>query len=225
MAFRFPATTPAGDPNVPGVNHAHAASGSWLTIRGVEALNCLASPFTIPCACASMSPIEVVTAAFIAEFSGKPLASRHLGHYLSGGGVDFTEDVGAFIKGDSGVRSLLAGEMATAPRGHFKVNQFDYANQDFRFAFGAIDRLDYRVDKPAGVVHVWFVDRYEWHPVYPGIYTFKSGDAARITNCVHAALVELKSSGASDFWMVGYKAIPLTTVTAGGASGGGGSTR
>jgi hypothetical protein len=179
-------------------------------------------PHRITCACAALPPIGVVGAARAAQFSGKPLAERHLDHYLAGSGTDFVEDIPAFIAGDSGVRSLLAGEVAASSRGHFKVNQTDYSNQDFRFAFGAIDRLDYRVDSPAGVVHVWFVDRYEWHPVYAGVYTAKPGDAARITNCVHAALVELKSSGASDFWMVGYGAIPVASVTGGGSGGGSG---
>jgi hypothetical protein len=37
-------------------------------------------------------------------------------------------------------------------------------------------------------------------------------DAARETNCLHAALVELKSSGAADFWMKGEATVPLITV-------------
>ena len=32
----------------------------------------------------------------------------------------------------------------------------------------------------------------------------------RDTNCVHAALVELKSQGAADFWMIGEATFPLT---------------
>ena len=31
----------------------------------------------------------------------------------------------------------------------------------------------------------------------------------RETNCVHAALVELKSGGAADYWMKGEATIPL----------------
>jgi hypothetical protein len=65
-------------------------------------------------------------------------------------------------------------------------------------------------------MHVWFQDFYEWHPVYP-FYTFMAGDVVRETNCVHAALVELKSSGAADFWMKGEATVPVSVITAGAA--------
>jgi hypothetical protein len=96
---------------------------------------------------------------------------------------------------------------------HTKVEQSNYTNQDLRFAFGAIDRLDVEFNFDAGTVHAWFQDRYEWHPFYPGLYSSFSDDAARETNCLHAALVELKSSGAADFWMKGEATVPLTTVS------------
>ncbi len=75
--------------------------------------------------------------------------------------------------------------------------------KDFQFAFGAIDRLDYEVNRAAGTIHVWFRDRYEWHPVGFG-YSHCPDDKARVSNCVHAAM-ELKSSGAKDYWMVGER--------------------
>jgi hypothetical protein len=94
-------------------------------------------------------------------------------------------------------------------RGHFKILQLDYSNDEYKNSFGAIDRLDYRVDTDAGVVHVWFADRYEWHPVYPGLYDKQSGDVRRYTNCVHAAAVEMKLKGAKDFWMYGHGMVSL----------------
>ena len=55
-----------------------------------------------------------------------------------------------------------------------KIEQSHYTDQDLRFAFGAIDILDFEVDFAARTIHAWFQDRYEWHPVYPG-FTRLSG--------------------------------------------------
>ena len=90
-----------------------------------------------------------------------------------------------------------------------------------RFAFGAIDRLDIEVDFDAQTVHSWFQDFYEWPPFYPGLYTAFPDDAARETNCLHAALVELKDSGAADFWMKGEATVPLSVIVPGGIGSGG----
>lgn len=157
------------------------------------------------------------------RLKNSPLAQAHVWQYLGGGGADYPEDVVNFISRDAGVRGILAINIRRASRGHFKVEQRHYSVESFRLAFGAIDRLDYEVDSAAGVVHVWFVDRYEFHPFYPGLYAAMPDDKARVTNCVHAAAVELKSSGAADYWMVGYGSIPLASVT-GSAPSGGGST-
>jgi hypothetical protein len=98
-------------------------------------------------------------------------------------------------------------------KGHIKLEQGDYADQDFRYAFGAIDRLDFEVDFDKKTLHAWFQDRYEWHPVYPGLYKKYPGDVERETNCVHAALVEMKLSGAADYWMKGEAKVPLKLTT------------
>jgi hypothetical protein len=139
-----------------------------------------------------------------------PLAQAHLDHFISGGGADYIENVSDFIRRDTGVRSRIERGLRRTRRGHFKVHQSTYSVEDFQFAFGALDRLDYEYDRSAGVVHVWFADRYEFHPVYRGIYTRRRGDSPRVTNCVHAAAVELKASGAADFWMYGYDALPAS---------------
>ena len=43
-------------------------------------------------------------------------------------------------------------------------------------------------------------------------------DDAREPNCVHAALVELQSGTAADYWMKGEATVPLSVLTAGSAS-------
>jgi len=78
---------------------------------------------------------------------------------------------------------------------------------------GAIDRLDYEADFGAGTFHAWFQDRYEWHPVYSGLYTRFDDDDVRPTNAVHAACVELKANdGAADYWMKGEATVALSEL-------------
>lgn len=223
---RYPANTPHGQPYTAGAMHNHLPSGRWRDIQ--SASSCLRG--VVECMCVTAHPRGVLMLAYLHEMSDYPLAQSHLVHYVHrGGGADYMENVSNFITRESGVRGKLSGfvSISSAGRGHFKVEQSDYATdttgQDFRYAFGAIDRLDYEVDIKAGIVHIWFADRYEFHPVYPGIYTAMSGDVVRPTNCVHAAAVELKSSGAADFWMVGYGTVPISIVTGSGSSGGGGT--
>jgi len=175
-----------------------------------------------------MTPRELVGAAILAEFRDKPIALNHLNWYLATGrGLDLPEDgnITDMLQRDRGVQAAIralippgrtSGTFAT----HLKLEQQNYGVEDFQFAFGAIDWLDVEVDFGAGTVHVWFQDRYEWHPVYPGLYTHFADDMARETNCVHAALVELKSSGAADFWMKGEATVPLSVITTGRAGAG-----
>jgi hypothetical protein len=123
-----------------------------------------------------------------------------LNWYLRDGkGSDFVEDdnIKDWLKRDSGIRRRLKLEIFGSGRGnprtegHFSFPQVDYAQdadgQDFRFAFGRIDQVDFEVDLSQDTVRVWFQDRYEWHPFYPGLYSVKTGDKARVDNCVHAA--------------------------------------
>jgi hypothetical protein len=142
---------------------------------------------------------------------GLPLAQQHLDHYLDGSGSTFVEDLEDVLRRDPKVRAKLAAAIRRSRAGHIRVEQSDYDVKDFQFAFGAIDRLDFEVDRAAGLVHVWFQDRYEWHPVGFG-YTHFPGDIRRDTNCVHAALVELKSEGAKDYWMIGDAVVPMSLV-------------
>lgn len=210
----------------PGVNHGHSPSGRWADVQANPN-----SGFLENRACANFPPNVVVGIAIRQEFSNKPIALDHLNWYLGNGqGADFVEDTNLdnLLRTDTGVQALLAGLIpSSAPASgmftsHVKVEQSHYRNQDFRFAFGAIDRLDFAVNFAAGTVHVWFQDRYEWHPVYPGLYTQFPDDVARSTNCIHAAMVELKAGGARDFWMIGEATVPLSVLRGAPAAGGGG---
>lgn len=201
---------------VPGEAHGHTPTGRWADVQADAAAACGAgilglSDSSIECACAVMTPAEVLSAARATALSGSPLAQAHLDHYLTGGGVNLAEDLEDVLRRDSGVRRVLAKAAGRSPRGHVRIEQTDYAVMDFQLAFGAIDRMDYEVDAAAGTIHVWFQDRYEWHPYGYG-YAALPGDAVRGTNCVHAAAVEMQSSGAADYWMFGNATVPLSLL-------------
>jgi hypothetical protein len=205
----------------PGSKHDHKPSGKWADVQKNPNSGWAENPV-----CKYRSPQGVVDAAVIAEFRKKPIAKEHLDWYLTKGkGADFKEDayIEKMLRTDRGIQAMIetrmpspwpaTGKWAT----YFKVEQTDYSDQDLRFAFGAIDRLDVEVDFDAKTITGWFQDRYEWHPVYPGLYKKFPDDDARGTNCVHAALVELQSSGAADYWMKGEATVPMSVLSAGAA--------
>jgi hypothetical protein len=212
-----PSSTPASATGFhPGVDHGHTPSGRWSDVKANPN-----SDFWANRVCANFTPNEVVEIAKKMEFSDKPIALEHLNWYLrNGGGADFVEDkyLALMLFIDTDIQNLLHGRIPSrAPSGgkfsgHLEVQQGDYHYRDFLYAFGAIDILDFEVYYTEGVVYVWFQDRYEWHPLYPRLYSVKSGDVWRPTNCVHAALVELKTRGAADFWMKGVAKVPLSVV-------------
>jgi hypothetical protein len=188
------------------------------------------SSFELNKLCKVMNPKELVGAAMLQRLSGQPLALAHVRWYLSGSGANFPEDLPLriMLERDSGVQAAIRNHfLAFTPPDQRngkvtrKIREFDsYAIDEFRSSFGTIDILDYEVDLDARTVHVWFQDRYEWHPVYPGLYSnFASDNPARPTNCVHAAFVELKSFEdirAADFWMIGEATVPLNVIFPGG---------
>lgn len=202
----------------PGVIHNHQPSGKWHEVQK-NPNSPGASPLLL-LACKRMSPQDLVKTAIVQEFMDKPIALEHLNWYLRNGrGRDFVEDklIELMLEQDNGVRTQIAARIPSNQTTgtlakHIKLEQTHYTSQDFRFAFGAIDRLDFEVDFDDQTIHVWFQDRYEWHPFYPNLYPSMTGDVARETNCVHAALVELKTAGAADFWMKGEATVPLKTV-------------
>lgn len=207
----------------PGSKHDHTPSGKWADVQKNPN-----SGFFENRVCANSSPQTVVDLAIWAKFDDKPIAKEHLDWYLTKGkGADLVENVNIekMLRSDRGVQAMIetrmpspwpaTGKWAT----DFKVEQSDYVDQDLRFAFGAIDRLDIEVDFDAKTITGWFQDRYEWHPVYAGLYKKWPDDDARETNCVHAALVELQSGTAADYWMKGEATVPLSVLSAGAAKG------
>lgn len=224
----------------PGVSHNHTPTGRWTDVQRSSGARCsvlerqalqnplgirgIAEEMGVECACANLSPQNVARVVRNTLMQVLPLGQRHLDHYLAGTGANLPVDIADVIRRDSKVRAKLAAHIRRAPIGHFKVEQSDYAVKDFQFAFGAIDRLDYEVNRSAGTVHLWFQDRYEWHPVGFGYRKF-ADDGRRSSNCVHAAMVELKSTGAKDYWMVGDAVVPLSQVTGGAAPTPSGPTR
>jgi len=209
---------------VPGVDHGHRPCDNWAAIQKDPK-----SDFWTALYCESHSAREVVDKAISDQLGDKPIAMKHLNWYLRDGkGEDFVEDdnIKDWLNRDVGIRNALKfqifdrhpGQLITAghfefPMGTSRNLMADYAVEDFHFSFGDIDWVDFEVDFGNDTVHVWFKDRYEWHPVYPGLYELKSGDTVRPTNCVHAAMVEMKRDGAIDFWMIGEATVPLSLIT------------
>lgn len=211
---------------VPGVAHNHRPSGRWDYIRWHAN-----SGFLINLACFFHSPRGVAESAIEHQFSDKPTALRHLMWYLEAGGVDFFENdnLDRMVRTSEGFRRrfmvkrngfIQMGRIQNPNRGFMTINQGDYNNEDFRFSWGTIDRMDFEIDDIAGTMRLWFKDRYEFHPYYPSIYSVfgpatnlpedETADVPRETNCVHAAMVELKNDGAADFWMIGQATFPLS---------------
>jgi hypothetical protein len=219
----------------PGVAHNHAPTGRWSDVQADAAKRSAKAQADLQAelakglganrqriadlteilgtegACSRLPPLGVLLAARQTVMIGMPLGQKHLDHYLRGRGADLAVDLADVIRRDAGVRAKLRAAIRVAPAGNIRINQKDYKVEDFRFAFGAIDRLDYEVDRSVGLVHVWFMDRYEWHPVGFG-YKKLAFDERRVSNCAHAAAVELKASGASDYWMKGDAVVPLAVV-------------
>lgn len=198
----------------PGVNHNHVLSGRWTDIQKNPN-----SDFQLDALCPIVEPITLVYLAKLKEFGDKPIALDHLNHYLGGKGIDYNENknIELWLRRDKGVQGVLAkiipnDRSSGTYKNQYEFAQNQYADQDFRYAFGGIDILEFEVDFDARTIRVWFQDRYEWHPYYPGIYSVFSDDGARSTNCLHAALVELKSRGAADYWMKGEATVPLSVV-------------
>ncbi|WP_084387752.1 eCIS core domain-containing protein [Grimontia marina] len=246
---RFPNPAPPPAPYTPGrPAHNHPAIGAWPLVQANARSICKAIRTTInlpgggsvsvwnrpttikeksECACAVLSPLSVLTAAKHIQMRNKPLAVAHLDHYISGGGADFVEhtNLDNLMKTDAGARGVVANAIASADRGNVFIRQGHYSDENFRLAFGGIDRVDYQVNRTASTVDVWFKDRYDFHPAGFGYTNLGTGDYAppgRPTNCVHAAAVEAKSSGAADYWMFGHATLPLSLIT-GGSTGSSGS--
>lgn len=202
-----------------GVMHNHQPSGRWSEVQKNPNSPEGGVAVTI---CQNCEPATVVW------FARKwlwdcPLALRHIDWYLKGTGRDFVEDnaLKIVLENDRGIQGAIGRRLPDARKSgtyksQFKVEQKHYSLDDAKNSWGAIDILEFEANYDAGTLHVWFKDRYEWHPCYPGLYMRKDGDFPRETNCVHAAFVEMKSEGAADFWMIGEATVDLRLVVKSG---------
>jgi hypothetical protein len=128
---------------------------------------------------------------------------RYYWHFLRASGSDLTIDVADVIARDAKVRAKIRASIARGRNsGTTRFEQSDYAVEDFQFAFGAIDCVQWRVLPPASSgwrriagtpIEVSVLDYYEFHPERPGV-----------SQCAHAACVELVARReAANFWMRG----------------------
>jgi len=214
---RFPSAPPFNPPQP----HNHPPCGQWSTIQADPH----SSDKLVAQGCSGCdTPKCVLDTAKFFRLQKAPLAIEHLDHYLSGGGADFNEDINIlhWLNQDANIRARLKQEIFPPGKkkrseGHFSFegdHVFDTSKtENFALSFGQIDRVDFSVDFSDDTVRVWFQDRYEWHPVYPGLYNRLAGDKARPDNCVHAAAVEMKNQGAKDYWMKGQAVVPLSLIT------------
>jgi len=200
--------------------HGHRPCDRWSEIQADPQ-----SSKDINIICSTNTPQEVMEKAKLAfALKNCQRAIEHLDWYLSKGhGNDFQEDdnIQSWLKTDANIRARLKSEIFPSGKkpkteGHFmfKREEFDTTKtEDFALSFGQIDRVDFSVDLGDATLRVWFKDRYEFHPCYPGLYSKMADDFVRGDNCIHAAAVEMKRRGAADYWMVGEAETPLDLLS------------
>ena len=157
--------------------------------------------------------------------AGQPLAQKHLDHYLHGGGTPFVEDIADLFARNPTVRNNVGtqvGEVSgggkvrtgvieggadlpdgTQLPGFPPITQNDWDDQDWRNAIGNVDKLQFTIvsgpDAAGNVqVQITLTDAYAWH-----------GKEARISQCVHQALENMKAKGAADFMSTGTGVVAL----------------
>ncbi|MFI6603637.1 SpvB/TcaC N-terminal domain-containing protein [Nonomuraea sp. NPDC050536] len=176
--------------------------------------------------------VERVASLALAHAQDEPVAAEHLDHYLKGSGttIDENANLSKMLDSDHSVayfvyHSVSKGIEASVAKGvdtglvtgHLALAQGDISVPEYKNAFGAIDRVDWEYNFGTRKVQVWFQDRYEWHPVYQDaakkdIYSRFDDDGRRPTNCIHAAMVEMKAHGARDYTMTGETYINLSDL-------------
>lgn len=163
----------------------------------------------IDCACAFGDPREVAIFAMARVVAAGPLAARLFAHFLGGSGTEVAIDVADMIKRSSGVRNKIRQSIKRGgDTGTLRIEQSDFKNEDLQFAYGAIDCVQWTVEKPAAKnwrknpatrIKIEMLDYYEFHPARPGV-----------SQCAHAACVELVSRGtAKNFWTSGSAVVTL----------------
>lgn len=159
----------------------------------------------IDCACAGPPFIAAEAAKARLAIAG-PLALALYQHFLDGSGTEWTIDVADMLQRDAGVRHKIHDAMKSgALTGTTRVEQSHYQVDDFQFAFGAIDCVQWTVKLPPRTkrrdttpVKIAMLDYYEFHPGRPGV-----------SQCAHAACVELVARGsAKNFWTRGDATVP-----------------
>lgn len=196
-------------------HHHEPAEGNWAKIQQISKEKCddtyLESKYlTAECLCANNSPAEIMETILGTQMYFMPIAQEHLRYYMSGKGGIYNENKNLkdLIENDDKVKQLFGNSMggrinAGVNEGHFMIEQGHYGLQDYRYAFGGIDRVDWMYDPGTKQVMIWFKDPYDFHPYYKDIYKdLGTGDrftqGPRSTNCIHAAAVELLKSGDED---------------------------
>ncbi len=202
--------------------HNHRPASNWDAVCDSEFNKPVGTPvesaYIWQMAYRHKSPKEVAKEAREHGFNGKPTALRHYDYYLSGHGGTLNEDqnLDAWIRTDDKARSSIrkeilfwrtSGKMVVEQQ--MKFEQKMYGDQDMRYTYGTIDKLDMRSDFIGGTVKLWFLDCYQWHPPHKEFQPPCSTPIARSTNFIHAALVQMKLYGAADFWMKGEAVFPM----------------
>ena len=136
------------------------------------------------------------------------LARQLYQHFLGGSGTPMPIDVAGMIARSASVRAKIRRSIGRhGMTGTTRLNQSDYDDREYQFAYGAIDcvqwlalppaRSTWRSD-PATQVRVSMLDYYEFHPGRLGV-----------SQCAHAACVELVARGeARNFWTRGDAVVP-----------------
>ena len=160
----------------------------------------------VDCACAVGPPDVAANLAKARLALAGPLALALYQHFLDGSGADWVIDVDDMLRRDAGVRQKIFSAMKSgALTGTTRLEQSDYQVDDFLFAFGGVDCVQWIVKLPPRTkrrdttpVKIAILDYYEFHPGRPGI-----------SQCAHAACVELVARGsAKNFWTRGEATVP-----------------
>jgi hypothetical protein len=198
-----------------GLLVAHAKAGTMPTAAEAQILLPVVEKALITTVCNCL-PDSIVTAiALHVYLAGQPLAQKHLQHYLTGGGADFTEDIPDLFARNPTIRNNVASQVGEQSSGGSikkgvleggadlpgggnlpgfpPITQDDYDDQDWRNSIGNVDKLEWSIisgPDAAGnaTVRITLSDPYAWHP-----------KEARLTQCVHQAIENMKAKGAAEF--------------------------
>ncbi len=173
-------------------------------------------------ACALLTDEQLYQMFLNTYFLGQPNAKRHLIHYRTGGGADYTENVAQLFAANPRVAARIAGLIGGQFRGEANahgaiigggddgrgsdtppIRQSDYDSTDWRNANGNIDEVQWRLigqytPGAANQFEITIIDPYAWHQ-----------EEGRATQCIHAAMERLKRHGAADYMTRGTATVTL----------------